>query len=69
MFKMTVSKGELDYLYAWGRAGAFSGGSEKVGHIDKCKVITYDYENREVVMMVETTNADLRPTLHRYKSS
>jgi len=64
MFKMSVNKGEIDYLYAWGQAV-----EDKVGHIDKCKVITYDYENRELVMMVETTNADLRPSLSRYSDS
>jgi hypothetical protein len=64
MFKMSVAKGKLDYFYTWGQADA-----SKVGHRDKCKVITYDYENREIVMMMETTNADLRPSLYRYSSS
>lgn len=68
MFKMSASKGELDYLYTWGQANVYSG-VEDVTHRDKCKVITYDYENREIVMMMETTNADLRPNLSQYKGS
>ena len=60
MFRMSVSKWELDYLYTLGEAD-----TEKIGHRDRCKVITYDYKNREIVMMMETTHAELSLDLYR----
>jgi hypothetical protein len=55
MFKMRAQSGEIDYLYSWGANSA--------GQINKCKLITYDQENKEVVMLLEATHKSLRPSL------
>jgi len=46
---------EKFYIYNWGSENS-------VSH-DICKVITYDPEHRELVMMGETTNELLRPDM------
>ena len=48
MFKIDTEDGNIYYAYEWGTGEA--------GQLDKCKVITYDQDNREVVMMLETRN-------------
>jgi len=55
MFKIDIEHGEIEYIYSWGK--------EKLFSIDKCKVITYDEEHNEVVMMLESTHESLRPDL------
>ena len=53
--KIDDDNGDIQYLYNWGS-------ETSVGH-DVCKVIAYDDTHREIVMMGETTNVNLRPDL------
>ena len=56
IFSTSIIKGELDYLCTWVQADI----EESTGQRDICNVITYFHENRKNVIMMETTNADLR---------
>lgn len=66
MFKMNAESGDIDYMYTWGIPEVLSSSasySDGLYSIDKCKVIAYDEENSEIVMMMESTHASLRPDL------
>jgi hypothetical protein len=43
-------------MYTWGKEAILS-------H-DKCKVITFDEQHNEIVMMLESTQESLRPDLN-----
>jgi hypothetical protein len=60
MFRMH-QEGSVDFVYKWGTQGAKS--------FDVCQGITYDVDRREVVMIIETTSAVLRPDLNSYSVS
>ena len=51
--RMSTKNGEVEWQYSWGE--------ELFPKVDKCKVITYDERHSEIVMMIESTNLDLRP--------
>jgi hypothetical protein len=60
MFKMHQD-GTVNFVYKWGTPGGDS--------MDVCQGITFDVDRREVVMIIETTSAVLRPDLNSYSVS
>ena len=46
--KIDDHSGDIQYVYNWG--------AEDVVNHDRCKVVVYDDDNREIVMMGETTD-------------
>jgi len=72
MLRMT-DEGEVKYLLTWGEGRNAPGPGSEMLDVDQCRAIAYDYENGELVMVVETTYSPMRPNLdkqldHEFKS-
>lgn len=52
--------GQVQYIYQFGDGGT--------SQPDNCRAINYDYNNHQIVMMVESTSQNLRPHYDRYST-